>query len=73
MNRAMLQGHLAQAESHVAKGDQHLARQQELIAKLKRHGRDTADAEGLLKLFEELQVVHVADRDRLLRELGDSN
>jgi hypothetical protein len=68
----MLKRHLAEAEEHIAVGEKNLARQRELIAKLERDKHDTAQARALLDQFEELQSMHLADRERILRELSES-
>lgn len=69
----MILNHLAMAERHVKEGEQHVAKQRALVGDLERDGRDTAVAIKLLKEFEELQGLHVADRDRLLAELVKAN
>jgi Spy/CpxP family protein refolding chaperone len=66
----MLERHLRQAERHVAAGQQHVSRQRELVAQLERHGHDTSRAESLLAQFEGLQMMHIAHRDHLARDLG---
>lgn len=66
----MLENHLTLAERHVAQGAEHVARQRELVAKLARDGHSTLQAIDTLAQFEELQAMHVADRDRINRELG---
>ncbi len=71
MDSAMLFDHLARAERQVAEGERHVATQRELVAKLGRDGHDTEQARLLLKQFEDLLALHVADRDRLLREVHD--
>lgn len=70
MDRAVLEDHLAQAERHVAEGARHVARQRELVAELKNHGHDWRAAMELLQEFEQMQALHIADRDRLLKELS---
>jgi len=70
IDRKMLERHLRQAERHVAAGQQHISRQRELIAQLERDDHDTSAAKSLLAQFEELQMMHIAHRDRLGRELG---
>jgi Spy/CpxP family protein refolding chaperone len=70
MHRDMLLDHLAQARRHVAQGEQHVMRQRELVAEMERDGHDTAQSRALLKQFEELLALHVADRDRMERELA---
>ena len=71
MDRATITEHLAQTERHVAQGDHHVARQRELVTELEDGGHDAALARRLLMKFEELQSLHIADRDRLRRELAE--
>ena len=68
IERAMVEEHLELAEKHVALGQQHLANQRELIFQMEQDGHDTTEARRLLKQFEELQEMHLADRDRLRQE-----
>jgi hypothetical protein len=70
MDRAMTLSHLALAERHVARGYEHIASQIRIIASLANNGHDTAVAERLLLTFEDIQRSHVADRDRLKKELA---
>ena len=70
MDKATLQAHLAMAERHVAQGERHVARQREIVAELERDGHSVADSKDLLRLFMELQTLHIADRDRLVAELA---
>jgi hypothetical protein len=65
----MIEDHLAQAERHVALGEEHVQNQRALVDKLARDGHDTAMARQLLSQFEDLQISHIADRDRLKKEL----
>ncbi len=71
-DRVQLREHLALAERHVAEGERVVARQREIVAELERDGHDAAAAQArqLLAQFEELLALHVADRDRLRKELG---
>ena len=48
----------------------HIASQREFVGGLVRDGHDASQALALLLRFEELQELHVADRDRLRGELG---
>ena len=59
---------LAQAEARVALGD--ITRQHGIIARLDLGGDDAFTSGDLLALFEELQVHHVASRDRLKSEIA---
>ena len=68
--RPVLEEHLRQARKHVADGERHLTRQREIVADYERLGLDVAEAEWLLLQFEELQVMYVADRDRLEKQLA---
>jgi hypothetical protein len=72
MDRVMLKQHLAQAEEHIVRGERHLARQRELVSEIERHGRDSDQARRLLLQFQEMQALHIADRNRLLKELNPS-
>ncbi len=63
---------LATAEEHVALGALHIARQKQIIAEFEACGRDSTSARELLATFEDSQGMHIADRDRLRKELADS-
>lgn len=65
--------YLAQAEQHVTAGERHVAEQRERAFVLQQDGHDTTEALLLLSQFNELQALHVADRDRLRKELADLN
>jgi hypothetical protein len=69
MDRATIELHLTQAERHVSEGERHIKRQRELVAELERDGHDISKAVSLLARFQEMQELHVADRDRLRNEL----
>jgi len=69
MDRALVEQHLTVAERHVAQGQSIIVRQQKLVAQTEARGRDSVAARQLLRLFQETQAIHVADRDRLLKEL----
>ncbi len=61
---------LAQARRHIAVGAENIARLQEIIGQLDHGGHDSSVAKELLVRFEGLQELHVADRDRLEKELN---
>jgi hypothetical protein len=71
MNRALVLALLEQAYHQTAIGESNKARQREIIAELSRAGHDTAEAQQLLRRFEELQSFHIRDRDRLEKELAE--
>ena len=62
---------LEQAERHAVEGAAHIARQIEIVSQLEGQGHDATQARALLKQFEDLQALHVADRDRLRKELEE--
>jgi hypothetical protein len=70
MNWAMLEDHLAATEQQLAEVERHVGYQCELVAQLEREGHDAAQATQLLKEFEELLAMHIAERNRLRRQLG---
>jgi hypothetical protein len=70
MDRALVEDHLAKAELHVGEGEAHVTRQTELVARMEQDGHDTSEARASLALFKDLQAMHVADRDRLRKELA---
>jgi hypothetical protein len=71
VDQAMVEDHLARAERHVTEGEADVARQTKLVAKMEQEGHDTCEARASLALFKEMQELHVADRDRLRKELAD--
>lgn len=69
----MLIAHLEQAERHVAEGERILDQQRSVVEQLRgdRHsGHLLEAAETLLRSFEEVQGMHIADLERLTRELA---
>jgi hypothetical protein len=71
MDRNMLRRRLAVAEAHLAGVERSLARQRNLIEELESGGHDSEEARRLLRIFEQLQAAHIADRDRLGGELSE--
>jgi len=55
--------HLDQAERNVTQAETPVARQREIVTRVE---RIVGDARDLLRRFEEMQLLHIADRDRLL-------
>jgi hypothetical protein len=72
MDRALIEQHLALAEKHVRDGEVILVRQREVLANLARDGHDTSRASQILQEFEDVQQMHIADRERLRRELAEA-
>jgi hypothetical protein len=75
MDRQMILDHLGKAEQHVALGYQHIERQRALVEQLVRdgHADEATRAAELLARFEEMQTLHIADRDRLRKELAENS
>lgn len=71
MDRYVLAEHLLQAERAVQLGERHIHRQRQIIEELERNSHPAELARDLLRVFEQSQVLHVADRDRLIREMKD--
>ena len=69
MDQAILAERLEQAEHHVAKGVRCIASQRTVVADLERNGQDTTLARALLAQFQHTQVLHIAGRDELKKEL----
>src|SRR5262249_52550475 len=69
-DRPVREEHWALAEARVAQGERTVAHQRRIVAELDGEGHDSRMARELLTQFQELLALHVADRDRLLKELG---
>jgi hypothetical protein len=70
MDHAVKLQHLARAEQHISQGTTHIVHQREIVARLKRYGFETASARKTLQIFEDMQRLHIQNRDRLRQELG---
>jgi hypothetical protein len=62
---------LEDAELRVQRGQRNIDRQGEIVSALERDNRDTTIAKALLKIFEKATEIHVADRNRLMKELRE--
>ena len=69
MDRAAMQERLMQAEARVIEGNRKIALQRKLVRDLEADGLPSAGAKRLLAQYEESQASHLADRDRLAKEL----
>jgi hypothetical protein len=69
-DRDLLKISLAHAECHVANVEHDVARQRMVVAGMELCGHDATRATHLLRQFEEVLAMHIADRDRLRKELG---
>ncbi|MGJ0509531.1 MAG: hypothetical protein ACR652_20900 [Methylocystis sp.] len=66
----MVEAHLKQAERHAALGEEIIADQKRRISELERNGPTQKALWSSLQRFEEPQRMHLADRDRLRKELS---
>jgi len=71
MDRDILERQLTKAEEQVVIAAQNVARQRELVAQLERDGHDASQAQKMLEQFLKQQALHIADRDRLIKELSE--
>jgi len=71
MDRERLKRQLGEVEENVARSVQHVAEQWNLIGGLEEKRQATAVARRLLGLLEESRDLHMTERDRLLRRLGE--
>ena len=71
----MILEHLAMVERHVAKGYEQVQRQRDIAFELERDGHVDAagEAKKLLAQFEEIQALHIAHRDRILKDLAENS
>jgi hypothetical protein len=72
MNRDLLAKQLLRAEAFITRGDRRVARQRRIVARLERDGHDTTEARKVLMEFVLRREMHIAERDRLSRQLGDN-
>ena len=73
MDRALIISYLQDAEDQVANGQQHIADQCDLISTLERTGHHATSAIARLRVMEQTQTQHIANRDRLCAELAMLN
>jgi hypothetical protein len=69
MERAVLLEHLLAAKRHAELGKLHVEAQKRIVDDLIAAGRNTAQAEQLLRLFEQTQDNHLDHIERILDEL----
>jgi hypothetical protein len=72
VDRDLALQHLAKAEQHVVDGERHVRNQRKIVVQREQRGGDPAEPKRLLALFEEVQAMHVAHRDRLADEVSRS-
>jgi hypothetical protein len=70
MDRRLIREQLADAVRHVADGVRGAAEQRARVQRLERRGHDVSEARRLLAIVETTLAVRVAERDRLIAQLG---
>jgi hypothetical protein len=71
MDRTTLVQLLNEAEIILHRGEMQLANQREVICALQQAGRDATIAKLQLRRLESRQARHIADRNRLFKQLSD--
>jgi hypothetical protein len=69
MSRARIEQRLTQVEENIARETRNIARHRELLSELEGDGVDTMALRRLLDTVEETRRLHMAERERLEREL----
>jgi hypothetical protein len=69
MERAEMRERLEQAELQVSDGERQVARLRGMIAEFGRQGDDAQPVMNMLHQFERALASHIANRDRLRKEL----
>ena len=72
-DRPTIERHLQSTLRHVSVGATLIDRQRTIVATLAAHRRSSDTARKLLDELEALQDMHVAQRDRLIDELAQSD
>ena len=72
MDRATHEQLLQEAESLLHRGERNIAHQREVIGTLERGGHDATAAKMFLRRLESAQARHIADRNRLFKQLTDT-
>jgi hypothetical protein len=73
MDRTILEQLLREAEGLLHRGERNIAHQREVIGTLERGGHDATAAKMFLRRLESAQARHLADRNRLFKELTDGS
>jgi hypothetical protein len=71
MDRTVIIEHLALAQKHIVEGELRVRQQRVYVAKLASRGEDAGLSKRILARLEAVLAMHVADCNRLIRELDD--
>ena len=69
MDRKLLEDRLSAVERQLVEVGRNVANQRELVSQLEREGHDTDSATRQLEQLVEVLAMHIADRDRIRKEL----
>lgn len=70
MERAQIERNLAATAEHIRTGEKRISEQQIRIHQLEERGKDATEAYRLLNALQEMHIMRLADRDRLLMALA---
>jgi hypothetical protein len=71
IDREKILKHLARIMNQVAEGEETVARNRKAVAELERIGQDASLTQKMLKYAEHVQTIHLAERQRLEKVLGE--
>jgi hypothetical protein len=71
MDRTTLKQLLQEADTLLWRGELNIARQRETIATLEQRGGDASAEKMQLRRLETRQARHIADRNRMFKQLAD--
>ena len=71
MERTTLEQLLREADTLLWRGELNIAKQREIIALREQRGEDASAEKTRLRRLENRQARHVADRNRLFKQLAD--
>ena len=69
MDRATILGRLTLAQEQVVRSVKYVAKHRARIKRLERRGKDSDHAKRVLEIVEASLQTHIADRDKLVKEL----
>ena len=71
MDRTTLEQLLQEADTLLWRGELNIARQREIIATLEQRGEDASSEKMRLRRLENRLARHIADRNRIFKQLAD--
>ena len=71
MDRTTLEQLLREADTLLWRGELNIAKQREIIGMLEQRGEDASSEKMHLRRLENRQARHIADRNRIFKQLAD--